>query len=88
MIFDEWVSLKKGQEVELLLKTLLKSRVKTRKLLKKDDTGRQKTYELDDGTKIDLKISDLITNTQAKIRIENDDENCVETIKGELGINL
>ena len=88
MIFDEWLSLKKGQEVELLLKTLLKSRVKTRKLLRKDDTGRQRIYELDDGTKIVLKISDMITNTQAKIKIENDDELCVDVIKGELGINM
>ena len=88
MIFDEWLSLKKGQEVELLLKTLLKSRVNTRKLVKKDDMGRQRTYELDDGTKIDLKISDMITNTRAKLRIENDDENCVDVIKGELGINM
>lgn len=86
MIFDEWVSLKKGQEVELLLKTFLKSRVKTRKLVKKDEFERQRTYELDDGTKINLKIR-LISN-KAKIRIENDDDSCVLDINGELGINL
>ena len=85
MIFDVWLSLKKGQEIELLLKTSLKNRVKARKLLKKDDMERQRIYELDEGTKIDLKMS-MITN-KSKIRIENDDEFCLDAIKGELGIN-
>ncbi|NOR85346.1 hypothetical protein GQ473_04450 [archaeon] len=87
MIFDVWLSLKKGQEIELLLKTSLRPRVVLRKLVKKDHMGHQRTYELDDGTKIDIKIGDLITK-KSKIRIENDDEICVDVIKGELGINL
>ena len=55
-------------------------------MLKKDDIERQRIYELDDGTKIDLIIR--ILSNKTKIRIENDDELCVDAIKCELGINM
>lgn len=67
----------------------MKSRLKKRMTLgKKTDTLRERKYELDDGTEIELKLMLLVTNPRAKIKIESNTEEAFEKIKNDLGLIL
>ncbi|MCK4550476.1 MAG: hypothetical protein KAT91_00835 [Candidatus Aenigmarchaeota archaeon] len=89
MNVESWLLLKKGIEIESLFKSRLKSRLKKRMTLgKKTDSLRERKYELDDGTEIELKLMLLITNPRAKIKIKSNTEESFEKIKNDLGLIL